>query len=152
MIKIIEKGQKTFTRTCDKCGCKFQYDLSDLSDFSGLEYIWCPYCHTTLTHIGPNTNKIDLSKSNKIDFPSEIPCKVEVGDNRYNYATSTSSDPNSTVTVKASEVLKPTVLTSGTLTDTIYKNKLPDDIVDDPYNNVGMTLPDDVCINTLASM
>ena len=36
MIKIIEQGQKTFTRTCDRCGCKFQYDLSDLS---GLDYI-----------------------------------------------------------------------------------------------------------------
>ena len=70
MIKIIEEGQKTFIRTCDRCGCKFQYDLSDLS---GLDYLCCPYCHTTLTHIGPQAKKVgpndtDLSKINKIDW------------------------------------------------------------------------------------
>lgn len=129
MIKILEEGQKTFTRTCNRCGCKFQYDLSDLS---GTDYISCPCCHTTLTHVGPNTNKIDLSKFNKLDFPSEIPCKVEVGDGGYNYGTTTGQyiNPNTT----------------------IYANKLPDDVVDDPYNNVGMQLPDDVCVNTLASI
>lgn len=91
MIKIIEQGQKTFIRTCDRCGCKFQYDLSDLS---GLDYISCPCCHNTLVHIGPKTTKIDLDKTNKIDW-------IDTG-------------------------------------------KLPDDVVDDPYNNIGMSLPDDV--------
>lgn len=75
MIKIIEKGQKIFTRTCDRCGCKFQYDLRDLG---GLDFINCPCCHTTITHVGPKATK------------------------------------------------------------------LPDDIVDDPYNNIGMQLPDDI--------
>lgn len=94
MIKILEKGQKAFTRTCDRCGCKFQYDLSDLG---GLDYINCPCCHTTLTHVGPKAIKMDLGKTNKVDWNT-----------------------------------------------TIYANKLPDDIVDDPYNNIGMSLPDDV--------
>lgn len=99
MIKIIEQGQKTFTRTCDRCGCKFQYDLSDLS---GLDYISCPFCHTTLIHIGPHAKKVgpndtDLSKSNKIDWidtgkinvddikkhTTTTPYKIEVGDGEY---------------------------------------------------------------------
>lgn len=94
MIKIIEQGQKTFTRTCDRCGCKFQYDLSDLS---GLDFINCPYCHTTITHVGPKAIKMDLGKTNKVDWNT-----------------------------------------------TIYTGTLPDDIVDDPYNNIGMSLPDSV--------
>lgn len=108
MIKIIEKGQQTFTRTCDRCGCKFQYDLSDLS---GLDYINCPFCRTTLTHRGPKTVKMNLIKDNKI-----------VGNAGYNYATS------DCITGKVD----------------IYANKLPDDIVDDPYNNIRMSLPDNV--------
>lgn len=94
MIKIIEQGQQTFTITCDRCGCKFQYDLSDLS---GTDYIGCPCCHTTITHVGPKAIKMDLGKTNKIDWNT-----------------------------------------------TIYTGTLPDDIVDDPYNNIGMSLPDSV--------
>lgn len=158
MIKIIEQGQKTFIRTCDRCGCKFQYDLSDLS---GSDYISCPYCHNTLTHIGPKTAKIDLGKSNKIDWidtgkinvddirkhTTTTPYKVEVGDAGYNYVTTTGAqyaDPNVIITVKANEATKPSTITGGDPNATIYANKLPDDIVDDPYNNVGMSLPDDI--------
>ena len=165
MIKIIEQGQKTFIRTCDRCGCKFQYDLSDLS---GLDYISCPCCHTTLVHIGPKAVKIDLGKANKIDWSDKTPCdfdigkinvddvrkhttttpyKVEVGDAGYNYITTTGTqyaDPNVIVTVKANETTKPSTLTGGDPSATIYANKLPDDIVDDPYNNIGMQLPDDI--------
>ena len=145
MIKIIEQGQKTFTRTCDRCGCKFQYDLSDLS---GLDYISCPCCHTTLTHVGPKTTKMDLGKTNKIDWidtskinvddirkhTTTTPYKVEVGDAGYNYATTTDQyeNPNTVTTSK----VDPSI--------TIYSNKLPDDIVDDPYNNIGMSLPNDI--------
>lgn len=92
MIKIIEQGQKTFIRTCDRCGCKFQYDLSDLS---GLEYISCPCCHNTLIHMGPKAVKIDLSKTNYIGAeemrknPVITPNKIEVGDGGYNYGTTT---------------------------------------------------------------
>lgn len=173
MIKIIENGQKTFTRTCDRCGCKFQYDLSDLN---GLDFIPCPCCHISLTHIGPKAVKIDLSKSNKIDWSDKTPCnfdtgkinvddirkhttttpykvdttpyKVEVGDAGYNYMTITGTqyvaDPNVIITVKANETTKPSTLTGGDPNATIYANKLPDDIVDDPYNNIGMQLPDDI--------
>ena len=137
MIKIIEQGQKTFTRTCDRCGCKFQYDLSDLS---GLEYISCPCCHNTLIHMGPKAVKIDLSKTNYISAeemrknPVITPNKIEVGDAGYTYGTTTGQyvNPNTVTTSK----VDPSI--------TIQSNKLPDDIVDDPYNNIGMTLPNDI--------
>lgn len=150
MIKVLEKGQTTFTRICDRCGCKFQYDLSDLS---GLDYIKCPCCHTSLTHIGPKAVKIDPSKTNQINFPTTVPYKIEVGDGKYNYATATGVQfqPNSgeTITVTADKVTKPTTLTGGDPNATIYANKLPDDIVDDPYNKIGSDLPDDVKDNCI---
>ena len=163
MIKIIEQGQKTFTRTCDRCGCKFQYDLSDLS---GSDYISCPYCHTTLIHIGPHAKKVgpndtDLSKTNKIDWIDTgkinvddikkhtitTPYKVEVGDGGYNFGTTTGQyiNPNTTITI--GDINKPG--SDGVTGEVdpnikIYANKLPDDIVDDKYNNISMSLPDDV--------
>ena len=163
MIKIIEQGQKTFTRTCDRCGCKFQYDLSDLS---GLDYISCPCCYTTLTHIGPHAKKVgpndtDLSKSNKIDWidtgkinvddikkhTTTTPYKVEVGDSGYNFGTTTGQyiNPNTTITI--GDINKPgSDGVTGKIDPNIkiYANKLPDDIVDDQYNNVGIQLPNDV--------
>ena len=163
MIKIIEQGQKTFTRTCDRCGCKFQYDLSDLS---GLDYISCPCCYTTLTHIGPHAKKVgpndtDLSKSNKIDWidtgkinvddikkhTTTAPYKVEVGDGGYNFGTTTGQyiNPNTTITIGDANKLGSDGVT-GKIDPNIkiYANKLPDDIVDDKYNNISMSLPDDV--------
>ena len=160
MIKIIEQGQKTFIRTCDKCGCKFQYDLSDLS---GLDYISCPCCHTTLIHIGPKAVKIDLNKANKINWNDKTPCnfdkdnimhqkdyqpyKIDVGDDRYNFVTTTGQyiNPNTTITI--GDINKPR--SDGVIGEVdpnikVYANKLPDDIVDDKYNNVSMSLPDDV--------
>ena len=158
MIKIIEQGQKTFIRACDRCGCKFQYDLSDLS---GLDYISCPCCHTTLTHVGPKTTKIDLDKTNKIDWIDTgkinvddikkhtitTPYKVEVGDGGYNFGTTTGQyiNPNTTITI--GDINKPgSDGVTGEVDSNIkiYANKLPDDIVDDKYNNVSMSLPDDV--------
>ncbi len=155
MIKIIEQGQKTFIRTCDRCGCKFQYDLSDLS---GLDYISCPCCHNTLVHIGPKTTKIDLDKTNKIDWidtgkinvddirkhTTTTPYKVEVGDAGYNYTTTTGRYVNPSTVTTISDVTKPSTITGGDPNATIYAGKLPDDIVDDPYNNIGMSLPDDI--------
>lgn len=143
MIKIIEQGQKTFTRTCDRCGCKFQYDLSDLS---GTDYISCPCCHTTLTHIGPKAVKIDLSKTNCISAeemrknPVITPNKIEVGNAGYNYATTTGQYVNPNTVTTISDV----TITVGDPNATIYTRELPDDLIDDQYNNVGIQLPDDV--------
>ena len=122
MIKIIEQGQTTFTRTCDRCGCKFQYDLSDLS---GSDYISCPYCHTTIVHIGPKTTKIDLGKTNKTD-------EINVDDIR-KYTTTTGTqyaDPNVITTLKANEVAEPSIIVGGDPNATICINKIPDTVKD----------------------
>ena len=126
MIKILEKGQQTFTRTGDRCGCKFQYDLSDLSV---VDHIICPYCNTTLVHIGPKTVKMNLIKDNKT-----------VGDAGYNFGTTTGQyvNPNTVTTISDATI------TVGDPNTTIYTGELPDDIIDDQYNNVGIQLPDDV--------
>ncbi len=121
-----------------------------MSDLSGANYISCPYCHTTIAHVGPKAVKIDLNKTNHTNLEEMrkntvvTPYKIEVGDGRYNYATTTGTDPNMIVTVKANEVSKPSTLTGGDPNTTIYANKLPDDIVDDPYNDIGGDLPDDI--------
>ena len=149
MIKIIEQGQKTFIRTCDRCGCKFQYDLSDLSV---VDHISCPCCNTTLTHIGPHAKKVgpndtDLSKTTFTPQKDYQPYKIDVGDAGYNYGTTTGQYVNPNTATTISDGNKPG---SDCVTDkvdpniTIYASKLPDDIVDDKYNNVSMSLPDDV--------
>ena len=139
MIKIIEQGQKTFTRTCDRCGCKFQYDLSDLSS---SDYISCPYCHTTIIHIGPKTTKTDLGKTNKTgeiniddirNHTTTTPYKVEVGDASYNYITTTGTqyaDPNVITTIKANEVTEPSIIIGGDPNATIGINKISDTVKD----------------------
>ena len=149
MIKIIEQGQKTFTRTCDRCGCKFQYDLSDLSI---VDHIICPCCNTTLVHIGPNDKKVgpngtDLSKVTFTPQKDYQPYKIDVGDGGYNFGTTTGQyiNPNTTITV--GDINKPgSDSVTGEIDPNIkiYANKLPDDIVDDKYNTIGMQLPDDV--------
>lgn len=150
MIKILEKGQQTFTRTCDGCGCKFQYDLSDLG---GLDYINCPFCHTTLTHVGPKAVKMNLGKTNCIGAEEMrknsviTPNKIEVGDAGYNYATTTGQYVNPNTATTISDGNKPgSDCVTGKVDPniTIYANKLPDDVIDDQYNNVGIQLPDDV--------
>ena len=149
MIKIIEQGQKTFIRTCDRCGCKFQYDLSDLS---GLDYISCPYCNTTLIHIGPHAKKVgpndtDLSKTTFTLQKDYQPYKIDVGDGGYNYGTTTGQYVNPDTVTTISHVNKPgSDGVTGKVDPNIklYSGKLPDDIVDDPYNNVGSKLPDDI--------
>lgn len=49
MIKTIKEGQKVFTRICNRCGCEFSYELEDLN---AVDFVQCPCCHKSLTHIG----------------------------------------------------------------------------------------------------
>lgn len=154
MIKILEKGQKTFTRTCDRCGCKFQYDLSDLSV---VDHISCPCCNTTLTHIGPRAKKVgpndtDLSTVTFTPQKDYQPYKIDVGDGGYNYMTTTGQYVNPNTVTTISDVNKPGsdgVTGKVDPNITIYANRLPDDVVDDKYNNVGSKLPDDIKDNCM---
>lgn len=151
MIKIIEKGQKTFTRTCDRCGCKFQYDLSDLSCADNIS---CPCCHTTLIHIGPHAKKVGpndtaLDKVQWTPGKTYQPYKIEVGDGRYDFATTTGTpyiDPNTTTTISKTELSKSDTITAEVDPNvTIYSNNLPDDVVDPiSGDKVGSELPDSV--------
>ena len=149
MIKIIEKGQKIFIRTCARCGCRFQYDLSDLSI---VDHIICPFCNTTLVHIGPNDKKVghndtDLSKTTFTLQKDYQPYKIDVGDAGYTYGTTTGQYVNPNTATTISDGNKPgSDCVTGKVDPniTIYANKLPDDIIDDQYNNVGIQLPDDV--------
>lgn len=142
MIKIIEQGQKTFTRTCDRCGCKFSYELEDLV---GMDSIYCPCCSKCLIHIGPGTQKIDLEKldTHTITFPSN---------QKYNYATTTGGqyiDPNTSTTTAFAK--------HGPTSDSIegrpdpniktysLRHSLPDDVVAPFYHDkVSSDLPDDI--------
>lgn len=41
MKEIIEHGKKSFIIQCNKCGCKFKYDLEDIGCGG---YLYCPEC------------------------------------------------------------------------------------------------------------
>ena len=60
-IKIIKEGKKQkFTKTCEDCGCEFEYELEDLhTDYSLClttypckfsQYVVCPCCGKHLFH------------------------------------------------------------------------------------------------------
>ena len=73
--------------------------------------------------------------------------KVEVGDAGYDYVTTTGQYVNPNTATTIGDINKPGLdCVTGKVDPsiTIYANKLPDDIVDDPYNNIGMSLPDDI--------
>ena len=55
MIKIIIPGKQEFIATCNKCGCKFSYELSDLKkDIThyafDLNVVECPCCKERYIH------------------------------------------------------------------------------------------------------
>lgn len=45
-IKVIEHGQKKFTTICSKCGCKFEYELDDITG----NFVECPECGERIYH------------------------------------------------------------------------------------------------------
>ena len=62
MIKIIKHGKKMFEATCNKCGCKFSYELEDI----GLVipgHVRCPECDTSVEH-QDQSGKINLWRHN----------------------------------------------------------------------------------------
>ena len=57
MIKIIKPGNLNFVKTCDKCGCVFEYEIIDINN----GFIKCPTCSKDLVAItGVGDTPIDL--------------------------------------------------------------------------------------------
>ena len=51
MVEIIEHGREKFVAMCNKCGCRFTYQLVDLDKtLIGREFINCPDCKKRLYH------------------------------------------------------------------------------------------------------
>ena len=73
MIKIIDQP-KSFICTCIRCGCKFEYDHTDLLLYRKGEYvIRCPICEEE-NHHDVGVNKIpDLETITYSYTPSNIP-------------------------------------------------------------------------------
>lgn len=48
-MRIIEDGYNTFIGRCNNCGCKFEYNLSDVSIG-----VICPHCGGYVVHSAKN--------------------------------------------------------------------------------------------------
>lgn len=97
MIKIIKPGKKEFTVTCDKCGCVFSYELSDIY----ISGVTCPECGKYVTHILEVDRPID-SLGNPVypNSPDGLVIDPYTGDYRTITpinATSTTSTTSTTV-------------------------------------------------------
>lgn len=55
MIKVIEHGYQKYYESCYRCGCRFEYELEDISD----GYVKCPDCGTNSLH--NHTLNVNLS-------------------------------------------------------------------------------------------
>lgn len=49
MIEIIRHGNRTFTATCEICGCNFSYGLDDIVH-SMIAHVKCPECGSFVEH------------------------------------------------------------------------------------------------------
>ena len=47
MKKIIRHGYGQYVATCDRCACKFVYELQDIN---GLGFVSCPECYQEILH------------------------------------------------------------------------------------------------------
>ena len=57
MIKIL-KEPELITTTCNRCGCKFQYDWTDVTYLVGsVGHVYCPVCDLQIQHIIPKSSE-----------------------------------------------------------------------------------------------
>lgn len=77
-IKVIREGQKTFTAFCERCGCEFTYELSDLK-LSHADRVACPCCGQDHYH-KPLAKTVNEPYSPKdLTWPPEpIPCTPDM--------------------------------------------------------------------------
>jgi hypothetical protein len=73
MIKIIDQP-KSFICTCRRCGCKFEYEYSDVTACGIDAYVInCPICNAEILH-NSEDNKIPDSETITYPYtPSNIP-------------------------------------------------------------------------------
>lgn len=53
MKTILKSGFKSFVASCNKCGCKFKYELSDID----TGFVNCPECDNDVFHSINNVTK-----------------------------------------------------------------------------------------------
>lgn len=51
MIKVLKRGNRKYLGKCSRCGCEFQYELSDLDC---AEMVYCPECGKRIGHLKDN--------------------------------------------------------------------------------------------------
>lgn len=56
----LKSGFKSFVATCNKCGCRFKYELSDID----TGFVNCPECDNDVFHSINNVDKESSSNTN----------------------------------------------------------------------------------------
>lgn len=79
-IKVVREGQKTFTAFCERCGCEFTYELSDLK-LSHANRVACPCCGQDYYHKPLAKTVAEPYSLQDISWPPEpIPCVIDKTD------------------------------------------------------------------------
>lgn len=74
MKKIITSGKKEFIAVCNRCGCKFSYELEDVL---WNNVVKCPECNEHVSHIVPHELEFlyqNVPYSAYQNIPYSIPC------------------------------------------------------------------------------
>lgn len=77
MREIIEHGKKSFTIQCNKCGCKFKYDLEDISCGG---FLYCPECLQICYHPNQVVKEPSSEISGYTNTPWVFDYKPSTGD------------------------------------------------------------------------
>lgn len=64
MKRIFDENYKIFTKTCNKCRCRFSYEVEDIC--GNWDHVYCPRCGKYLTTYVLKMENI------KIDFKEEF--------------------------------------------------------------------------------
>lgn len=66
MIKVIEHGYKKYQTSCDRCECRFEYEIDDVNSKGVVQ---CPDCKNDCYHTTLNvdlTSQIRRSKNERL--------------------------------------------------------------------------------------
>lgn len=65
MKRIFDENYKIFIKTCNKCGCRFSYEVEDIC--GNWDHVYCPRCGKYLT-----TYVLKKMENIKIDFKEDF--------------------------------------------------------------------------------